>query len=67
MLNEALIITQIIQKGDRAYALLLPYGAPYAEIYDALQEFLDENKAKQAAAIEAQTKKETQDVTNASV
>lgn len=56
-MNESLLITQILEKNGRAYALMLPYGAPYADIYEVLAEFDKENRAKQASAIEAEEKK----------
>lgn len=68
-MNESLFITQVIdrkvqmQDGSeriRSYVFLSEYGCPYTELYDVLQEFLDSNKAKQQAAIEAEAKKENE-------
>lgn len=59
-MNESLLITQIIEKNGRAYAFLVPYGAPYTEIYEVCAEFEQENRAKQAAAMEAEAQKQQQ-------
>lgn len=57
MMNESLLITQIVEKNGRAYALMLPYGAPYEDVYAVLAEFEKENRDKQKAAIEADEKR----------
>jgi hypothetical protein len=56
-MNESLLIAQIVTINERGYALFVPYGAPYSEIYEALEQMLKENKAKQADAIAAEEKK----------
>ena len=64
-MNETLLITQIIEKNGRAYALFMPYGAPYDELYEVIAEFDKNNRDKQAIAIEeAEKRKLEQEIEN---
>lgn len=64
-MKETLLITQIIEKNGRGYALFMPYGAPYDELYEVLAEFDKNNREKQSVAIEeAEKRKLEQEMEN---
>lgn len=46
--SQMLGITQIVNKNGNGYLFLYPYGAPYADIYAALQELEQLNRANEA-------------------
>jgi hypothetical protein len=56
-MNEALFITQIIEKNGRSYIFMVPMGAPYADLYDVLSEFSQENKTVHEAKLAEEEKK----------
>ena len=45
-MNEALIITQILEKNGRSFALLIPYGAPFEDLFEILKDFDSKNREK---------------------
>jgi len=52
-MNEALIITQIVEKDSRSYAFLIPYGAPWEDVFTILEQFIADNKQKQVDQLKA--------------
>ncbi len=56
-MNESLLIAQVVTINERGYALFMPYGAPDSEVYEALEQMLKENRARQVAAIAEEEKK----------
>lgn len=53
-MNESLLGVQIIEKNGRSYALLLPPGSPYEDLFQVLEEFIGENKSIHKAKLEAE-------------
>jgi hypothetical protein len=60
-MNKGLTITIDTAKNERKYLFTLPYGAPYAEVYEVLQEMTEDLKKYEQeclAAAEEQKQKE---------
>ena len=49
-MNEALIITQILEKNGKSFALLIPYGSQFEDLYAVLKDFESANKEKEEQA-----------------
>jgi len=56
-MNESLVVTEFVELNGRGYLFLIPFGAPYADVYEVLALLDKENRAKQTASQEAEEKK----------
>jgi len=45
-MNEALLIAQILEKNGKSFALLIPYGAQFDDVFAVLKDFEAENQKK---------------------
>lgn len=46
--QQMLAITQIVNKNGNGYLFMYPYGVPYADIYEALKDLENQNRANEA-------------------
>lgn len=60
-MQEVLTITQVVTVSNNGYVFLMPYGAPFADIYAALEQLQNDNRAKEASLIEEQAKKKLEE------
>jgi hypothetical protein len=60
-MQEVLTITQVVQVNNNGYVFIMPYGAPFADIYLALEQLQADNKAKEQQLKEAAEKRKLEE------